>query len=136
MKPVWLAPLFILFEMAQLMVATRYIGLDQIRSGVHPLDQYPRGPRLLSAAWVAGIFASYAYQVILLFNPQTALPGLLMLATTLAGFGLRRAGGLKYALVVMTFEGSIRAGFLAYAFIAVVVHPPWRGWPGPEWGGI
>ncbi|MGA2052959.1 MAG: hypothetical protein ABSH19_06585 [Opitutales bacterium] len=128
----WLAPLFVLFEIAQLLVATRYIGIEQIRKGVHPLEEHPRGPALLSAVWVAGIVANYLYQIALLCQPrETGLPALLMIGVSLGGFGLRRMLGLKYALVVLTFEGAMRAGFLAYVFIAVVIHPSWHGWPGP-----
>jgi hypothetical protein len=127
-----LAPLFVLFEIAQLLVATRYIGIEQIHKGVHPLDERPRGPALLSALWVAGIFANYFYQIALLCQPrETGLPALLLIGVSLVGYGLRRSLGLKWALVVLTFEGALRAGFLAYVFIAVVIHPHWHGWPGP-----
>lgn len=130
-----LAPLFALFEIAQLFVAMRYIGVEQIRKGVHPLEEQPRGPAVLSAVWVGWIIASYLYQVALLCQPRlTGLPALLMIGVTLAGFVLRRSLGLKWALVIMSVEGSARAGFLAYVFVSVVIHPHWYGWPGPHLG--
>ncbi len=132
----WFAPLFALFEIAQLLLATRYIGVEQIRKNIHPLEERPKGPALLSAFWVAGIVASYLYQLALLSQPrETGLPALLLIGVSLVGFGLRRSLGLKWALVVLTFEGALRAGFLAYVFIAVVMHPHWHGWPGPRLGG-
>jgi len=131
----WLAPLFALFEVAQLLMATRYIGIEQIRKGIHPLDERPRGPMLLSVLWVTGIITSYLYQIALLCNPrETGLPALLMIMVSLLGYALRRSLGLKWALVVLTFEGASRAGFLVYVFISVVIHPQWHGWPGPGIG--
>jgi hypothetical protein len=37
-----------------------------------------------------------------------------MLAITLIGFSVRRSCGLRWVLVVLTFEGALRIGMLLY----------------------
>jgi len=128
----WLAPVFIFLEVAQLLVADRFLGVEQIRAGVHPLEKSPQGSTILSVMWLVGIVSGYIYQLSLLFNRPTNLPGLLLIAVTIAGFGFRRACGLKWALMVMTFEGALRLGFLAYVFVAYIIQPGARFWRVPN----
>jgi hypothetical protein len=133
MNIIYLAPVFMVFEMAQLLVAQRYIGLVQIKRGAHPLDGPPPMPWWLIACWLACLMADYAYQATLAFQPdyiyQTTqvhqqglirLAGLLMLLCGVVGFTLRRFCGLRWGLVVMTLEGSARAGFFLYVYLAGV----------------
>jgi hypothetical protein len=119
----WLAPLFVVFEVTQIIVAQRFIGIDQIRAGLHPLEVNPRGPPFLGLFWVLAIFADYFYQVLLLFQPSQVmnLAGLLLLMISFIGLGLRRGCGLKWGLVVLTVEGAARGGFLSYMFMATAL---------------
>ncbi len=122
----WLAPFFIVFEVVQLFVAHRYIGPDQIRAKKHPLDLPGTPPLWVSASWMVCLWADYIYQLTLFFVPNIVrLAALAMIFVSIAGFMLRRVCGLKWGMVVMTFEGAGRAGFLVFAFRMMVFPPAW-----------
>jgi len=122
-----LAPVFVVFEVAQLVVAHRYIGPAQIQAKLHPLDAPVTPPFWLSVGWMTGLWADYAYQAMLflmLFG-FVRLLALLMIVLSVAGFMTRRHCGLKWGLVVMTFEGALRIGIMLGSFI-LMTHPlPW-----------
>ncbi len=121
---VLIAPLFALFEVAQLFVAQRYIGLEQIRRRVHPLDAAVVPSPWLSGGWIACVAADYVYQAGLLLVPEVGVKfaAVLMLMISAIGFALRRACGLKWGLVVMTPECAARAGFFIFVFNMMVLH--------------
>jgi hypothetical protein len=124
-----MAPVFSVFEVAQLVLAHRYIGPAQIRLKLHPLDVSVTPPPFwLSLGWMAGLWADYVFQVLLFFEPNNLvrIAALLMMAVSLIGFTLRRACGLPWGLVIMTIEGSLRAGFMFFAFRMLVFPPHWR----------
>ncbi len=113
-----LAPLFIFFELTQLIVAERYIGLRQIRANRHPLDENPGGPgKLLTGAWLACLILSWVYYLSLLVLPETRLNGLIILGMTAFGTLARRAMSIKWTLVLMTIEGATRIGLLAHVIL-------------------
>lgn len=116
---VFLAPLFMGFDIGQLLLAERFIGVKQIRKGEHPLDADRRLPDWASGLWVIGLGIYWAYMALLAFHPNTALQGILMIGITLAGFAVRRVSGLKWALVFLTLETAIRLGLLANILIVV-----------------
>ena len=117
-----LAPVFILFEMAQLVMAERYIGVRQIKNGQHPLDINPVGPPLIPQIWIAMLVAYWFYMVALVFVPGAGFQAFIILMTTLVGTSLRRSLGMRWALVVMTFEGAIRMGLLTNILVNVFLH--------------
>ncbi|WOO42184.1 hypothetical protein [Rubellicoccus peritrichatus] len=119
-----IAPVFIIFDLVQLVIAERYIGIKQIRDGLHPLESGKVGPAWMAVIWVGGAFAYKVYMLILVFSPQGALQGFIMLLATLAGFAFRRTLGLKYALVILTLEASVRMGLLVNFMISVFL---WEG---------
>ena len=105
-----LAPLFLAFEVWQLVISERYLGIKQIaRNG---------DPRALGLAevtaffWSLAIMGYWAWMFGLLFTPFTRVHGLSLLAVSAAGFSLRRNTGLKWVLVILTFEGAVRVGLL------------------------
>lgn len=116
---IYLAPVFICFELFQLLVAERYIGVKRIREGVHPLDAKQRLPEWMAAMWVIGRILTWLYLILLVFDPRAGLQGFIMIVVTILATGLRRALGLKWALVIMTIEGSIRMGMLANILMTV-----------------
>ncbi len=126
---IYLAPVFIGFELIQLIVAERFIGIRQLREGRNPLDSPMAGRNWLAAFWLAAIFIYWTYMVLLIWDPYAGLQGMLMLLTSVAGLLLRRAMGLKFALVILTIEGAIRIGLLANLLLAVFVfqHRWWTG---------
>lgn len=127
-----LAPVFILFDMLQLLLAERYIGIKQIRAGKHPSALDKTGPTWLAAIWLAGVSLYLVYMLAMLMEPSSALQGLIMLAVTLIGFSLRRTLGLKFALVILTIEAATRMGLLVNLMVSVFlwqgqyVPPGWR----------
>lgn len=66
----------------------------------------------ISTLWLGGLGLYFLWMVLLLFNPIGRAQGLVLLATTAVGYSLRGSCGLKWVLVVLTFEGSIRVGML------------------------
>ena len=129
---------FMVFEVGQLIVAQRFIGIEQIRGKIHPLDGPAPRSFWFSAGWVAALLTDYMFQATLLLLPNlnsmvdrsylVRLAALLMLIASFVGFAVRRSCGIKLGLVVLTLEGAMRAGFFAFVFWYLVA---WRGvWPG------
>lgn len=114
MQPVpviaFLAPLFILFELVQLVVSERYLGKKQIERGTDPRLHGPAEP--VAAIWI--LFMVFYW----LWIGMMLVPGfgrgqiVTLLAVSLFGYAIRRNCRLKWILVVLTFEGAIRIGML------------------------
>lgn len=104
------APIFLLFELWQLVISERYVGIKQIaRNG----DPRKLGLSEVTAFFWSGlILAAWAWQFALLFVPFTRVYGLVLLIVSAVGYGIRRNCGLKWLLVVLTLEGAIRIGLL------------------------
>lgn len=114
-----LAPFFLAFEVWQLVISERYLGLKQIaRNG----DPRLLGLREVTAFfWSVTLFCYVAWMFALLTEPFSRLLGVCLLVTLALGFSLRRNLGLKWILVVLTFEGAVRVGLLVW-LTAVVWH--------------
>lgn len=116
-----LAPLFLLFELGQLVVCERYVGIKQIERN--------RDPRTLGLGefhafvWTSLLLLYGLWMFLLLFQPTARVHGLCLLAITAVGYGIRRGCGLKWLLVVLTFEGATRIGLLFSLCVYV-----WRHW--------
>lgn len=109
-----LAPLFLVFEIWQLVVSERYMGIKQIKTRTDP-----RGlpmSRARAALWAGGLIAYHLWMFTLLFHPLGRAQGVVLLVISLVGYSVRTACGLKWVLVVLTFEGSIRIGMLLSLF--------------------
>ena len=104
------APLFLIFEMWQLVISERYLGIKQIaRNG----DPRLLGLREVTAFfWSATLFLYWAWMLALLFTPFTRVHALCLLAVSATGFSLRRNCGIKWVLVILTLEGAVRIGLL------------------------
>lgn len=105
-----LAPVFLLFEVWQLAIGERYVGLKQIARGTDPRDMGPG--EALAFFWSAALVAYGAWALALLGSPQYRAGALCLVATTAAGYTIRRNCGLRRILIVMTIEGGVRIGFL------------------------
>jgi hypothetical protein len=105
-----LVPLFFAFELWQLYIGERYLGIKQIKAGLDPRE-LPM-PNWLAGMWASGLIAYGGWMILLLFHPLGRAQGAVLLAVTLLGYGLRSATNLKWTLVILTFEGSIRIGML------------------------
>lgn len=107
---VLLAPLFFVFELWQLVVGERYLGVRQIRANADPRE-LPM-PNWMAAAWSIGLIAYYCWMATLLLHPVGRAQGFVLLAVSGIAYGLRATANLKWTLVILTFEGSIRIGML------------------------
>ncbi len=105
-----LAPLFLAFELWQLVVSERYMGIKQIRVNADPRE-LPM-PGWMAATWASGLIVYFSWMFTLLLHPVGRAQGVVLLLVTVIGRTLRSACGLKWVLVVLTFEGSIRIGML------------------------
>jgi hypothetical protein len=110
----FLAPLFLLFELWQLFLGERYMGIRQIRVNADPRE-LPM-PGWIAATWSGGLIFYYAWMFTLLLHPLGRAQGAVLLGVTAVGYAIRGTCGLKWILVVLTFEGSIRIGMLGSLF--------------------
>lgn len=104
------APFFLFFEVGQLLLSERYLGVKQIARNADP--------RALGLGettaffWSIGLLSYWAWMLTLLATPLGRVHGLCLLIVASAGFILRRGCGLKWVLVILTFEGAVRMGLL------------------------
>lgn len=108
---VLLAPVFLVFELWQLVVSERYLGIKQIRVNADPRE-LPMAI-WMAATWAAGLMVYYVWMLTLLLHPVGRAQGVVLILVTGLGYLVRSTCGLKWVLVVLTFEGSIRIGMLA-----------------------
>lgn len=107
---VLLAPLFFAFEIWQLVLSERYLGIKHIRGNTDPRTLPMAG--WMAATWAGGLLAYVAWMTTLLLHPVGRAQGVILLLVTAIGYALRSTCSLKWILVVLTFEGSIRIGML------------------------
>jgi hypothetical protein len=104
------APLFLAFELWQLVVAERYLGLKQIARGTDPREL---GLGEVTAAfWSLTLLAYWIWMVLMLVQPWGRLQVLMLIGASVLGSMVRRGCGLRWVLVVLTFEGAVRIGML------------------------
>lgn len=107
-----LAPIFLVFEIWQLVLSERYLGIKQIARGADP--------RTLGLSettaffWSVAIMAYWAWMLVLLLVPFARLPAVALLLLSSIGFTLRRGAPMKWVLVILTFEGALRIAALIW----------------------
>lgn len=109
-----LAPLFLVFEIWQLVLSERYMGIKQIKVNADPRE-LPMRP-WVAATWSLGLIVYLLWATTLLLHPVGRAQGAVILLLTAIGYGVRSSCGLKWVLVVLTFEGAIRIGMLISLF--------------------
>jgi len=109
-----LAPLFLALEVWQLVLSERYMGIKQIKVNADPRTLPMAG--WIAATWSGGLLAYGLWMLTLLLHPVGRAQGLVLLVTTVIGYALRSTCSIKWVLVVLTFEGSIRIGMLVSLF--------------------
>lgn len=107
---VLLTPLFIAFELWQLVIGERYLGIKQIKAGADPRELPMK--TAVAATWSIGLITYSVWMCTLLLHPLGRAQGVILLLVTAVGYGLRSLTSLKWTLVILTFEGSIRIGML------------------------
>jgi hypothetical protein len=106
-----LAPLFLAFELWQLVMSERYVGIKQIARGANPREMGPS--EVVACLWSLSIVSYGLWMASLLVTPSARVYGLILLVVTAIGYSFRRNCGLKWVLVILTFEGAIRVAVLA-----------------------
>jgi hypothetical protein len=109
-----IAPLFLAFEVWQLVVSERYLGIRRIKANVDPRE-LPMAT-WMAATWASSLLVYHLWMVTLLFHPVGRAQGFVLLAMSALGYALRATSGLKWTLVILTFESSIRIGMLISLF--------------------
>lgn len=105
-----LAPLFLIFEIWQLYIGERYLGIKQIARGADPREL---GLGEVTAFfWSGGLILYWLWMLSLLTFSIGRVHGLCLLAIIGLGFGLRRNCRLQWVLVILTVEGAVRIGLL------------------------
>ncbi|MBI2514310.1 MAG: hypothetical protein HYV96_20245 [Opitutae bacterium] len=105
-----LAPLFFAFELWQLFVGERYLGIRRIRANADPRE-LPMA-NWMAILWAGGLVVYFVWMASLLLHPIGRAQGAVLLATSAIGYALRSTASLKWTLVILTFEGSVRIGML------------------------
>jgi hypothetical protein len=104
------APAFLAFEVWQLVLSERYLGIKQIARGADPrslgLGEFT------AFVWSVTLLSYWVWMLLLLALPFSRVHGISLLAVSMLGFSLRRGSGLKWVLVILTFEGAVRVGLL------------------------
>jgi hypothetical protein len=118
---VLLAPFFFVFEVWQLVLSERYLGIKQIARAADPRSL---GLGEVTAfCWSITLLGYWAWMMLLLISPFSRVHGLSLLVVTMIGFSLRRGSGMKWILVILTFEGAVRVGLLLSLGVMA-----WRRW--------
>ena len=108
-----LAPFFFLFELWQLVVAERYVGVKQIARGADPRALGPG--ELTSAVWSLLLLTYGLWMIALTGFRETRIFALCLIATTGFAYAIRSRCKLTVLLVTLTIEGSVRIGLLVWA---------------------
>ncbi|WP_438480960.1 hypothetical protein [Oleiharenicola lentus] len=109
-----LAPLFLVFEIWQLVLSERYLGIKQIRVNADPRELPMKS--WIAATWSIGLIAYLIWMTTLLLHPVGRAQGIVLLLVTAVGYAARSSNGLKWVLVTLTFEGAVRIGMLISLF--------------------
>lgn len=105
-----LAPFYVIFELWQLVISERYLGIKQIARGADPRTL---GLSEITAFfWSITLVSYWVWMLALLTIGYGRMYGLALLAISCVGYSFRRGSGLKWLLVILTFEGAIRIGLL------------------------
>jgi hypothetical protein len=105
-----LAPLFLIFEVWQLVLSERYLGIKQIARGSDPRTL---GLGEVTAFFWSSILIGYWVWMMLLLTAQYGRAySIGLLVVSVIGYALRRGSNLKWILVILTFEGAVRIGLL------------------------
>ncbi len=103
-------PVFLLFELCQLVLCERYLGVRQMATGGDPRT-LPMSERL-AFAWTLLLFLYWIWMGLLLGSSIGRLQALALFLISLGGFLIRRNSPLRWVLVILTFEGALRIGML------------------------
>jgi hypothetical protein len=105
-----LAPAWLLFEIWQLVISERYLGVKVIQQNTDPRQTGPR--EVVAFFWSTGLILYWLWMVMMLYQGIGRAQVVALLAVSLLGFSARRGCALKWVLVILTLEGAVRIGML------------------------
>lgn len=108
------AALFFVFEVWQLVVSERYLGIRQIARNGDPRELGLS--EVTACVWTTLIALYVAWMITLCFFPVTRVHGICLLLVSFMGYSLRRNVGIRWILIVLTLEGAVRIGLLVSLF--------------------
>lgn len=88
----------------------RLVGVKQIQRGTDPRNLGPREP--LAATWTLILTAYWLWMGMMLVPNFGRAHIIVLIVVSIVGYAMRRNVGLKWILVILTFEGAIRIGML------------------------
>lgn len=106
----YLAPLFLIFEVWQLFIAERYLGIKQIARGADP--RALGLSEITAFIWTAAIVLYWGWMILLSVGSLGRVHGIVLFLVSGLGYLSRRGAPLKWVLVILTLEGAIRIGLL------------------------
>jgi len=104
----FLSPVLIALELAQLILAERYFGVKQIEVQAD-VRRASIGPTL-ACCWSLAIFGNWIWMAAMLPMRFGSGQVACMLLTSIIGYAIRRNCRFKWVLMTLTFEGAIRMG--------------------------
>lgn len=104
------APLFLVFEVWQLVIAERYIGVKQLKAGSDPRELgLGEGTAFF---WIATTVVYWLWMGLVFGGGIARAQIVTLFAVSIVGHLVRRNSRMKWTLVTLTFEGAIRIGML------------------------
>ncbi|MCC5022696.1 MAG: hypothetical protein J6386_07820 [Candidatus Synoicihabitans palmerolidicus] len=94
----------------QLVASERIIGVKKIERGTDPRSDSP--PQRVAALWSITLVLYWLWMGMMIVPSFARARIIILLSVSLIGYALRRNYGLKWILVILTFEGAIRIGIL------------------------
>lgn len=110
LAPLYLVPFWVVFELWQLVIAERYVGVKQVRAGLDPRQMAMSERRAFT--WSALMFGYWLWMGFVLGTGLGRVQAICLIVTSAIGFTLRRISPLKATIVILTFEGAVRLGML------------------------
>jgi len=107
---VMLAPVFFLFELWQLVMSERYVGIKQIARGADPRAMGPS--EFVSFFWSMSLILYSIWMVAMLAFPNSRVFATCLLGVTALGYMVRSRCKHMMVLVTLTIEGAVRIGLL------------------------
>src|ERR1700710_2579766 len=97
-----LTPAWIGFEVLQLVLFERYLGIKHIQAGIDPRRKDPA--ESVAFTWIFFVLSYAVWMGAMLYVHVGTTQIISLICVTFIGYSFRRVCGLRWILVVLTFE--------------------------------